>query len=290
MNSFKVKILNQDSDISVLDYLMQCHVSKNKINIFNQENLIYINNQQESIFNNLFNGDILEIKINEQIDIKPIENNLEVVFEDEYYLIVNKPRKMLIHSDGSNKITLNNYVAGYFKEHHIRRRIRPCNRLDYETAGLVIYAKDDISKAYMDFLFSSHQITKKYYAICHNRFSKKEGEIDLPIARDRHNSKKMRISKTGKVSRTQYKVLENGYFSLVDVNILTGRTHQIRLHLSHINHPLIGDSLYGLGEACDLMLQSYFLNFNHPFTNEEILIKINIDSILLDYMEQKNGK
>ena len=195
-----------------------------------------------------------------------------------------------MHDDGNGKITLNNLVAGYYKSHHIRRKIRSCNRLDYETTGLVIYAKDPISEASMNYMILERQIEKKYYALCENRFSKKEGIIDLPIARNRHDSQKMIVNKNGKEAKTYFKVLVNGFISLVDITLLTGRTHQIRVHLNYINHPLIGDKLYGNGKNLPLLLQSYSLRFCSPFTNKEILITISMDSLFKEYMEVLNDK
>ena len=248
MNSFKLRIIDKFQNLSIKELLETFHFSKSKIYLLNNENAFFVNqkNVDENYILNL--NDLLEIELKEKIDIQPVESNLEIVYEDDYYLVVNKPRDILVHDDGNGKITLNNLVAGYYKSHHIRRKIRSCNRLDYGTSGLIIYAKDPISEASMNYMILERQIEKKYYALCENRFSKKEGIIDLPIARNRHDSQKMIINKNGKEAKTYFKVLVNGPVSLVDVTLLTGRTHQIRVHLSYINHPLIGDKLYGNGQ------------------------------------------
>ena len=290
MNSFKLRIIDKFQNLSIKELLETFHFSKSKIYLFNNENAFFVNqkNVDENYILNL--NDLLEIELNEKIDLQPIETNLEIAYEDDYYLIVNKPRDILVHDDGNGKITLNNLVAGYYKSHHIRRKIRSCNRLDYETTGLVIYAKDPISEASMNYMILERQIEKKYYALCENCFSKKEGIIDLPIARNRHDSQKMIVNKNGKEAKTYFKVLVNGSISLVDITLLTGRTHQIRVHLNYINHPLIGDKLYGNGKNLTLLLQSYSLRFCSPFTNKEILITILMDSLFKEYMEVLNDK
>ena len=109
---------------------------------------------------------------------------------------------------------------------------------------------------------------------------KEEGSINQNIARDRHNSQKMIIHKNGKEAISNFKVIKNGKISLVDVEILTGRTHQIRVHLAYLNHPLLGDKLYGKEDNYSLMLQAYLFEFKHPFTNQKLSIRIDLDNNL----------
>ena len=216
----------------------------------------------------------IKVFINEKIDLCPNKDAIDIAYEDEHYLIVNKKRGDLIHSEASND-TLANKVAGYFQIHHIRRLIRINNRLDIDTEGLVIFSKDLLASSYIDYLIREKKLTKKYYALVHNRFSKKAGEISLPISSDRHNNNKMVISKNGKKALTRYEVIKNGKLSLLDVNLLTGRTHQIRVHFSYINHPLVGDAIYGQGDG-ELMLQAYYLSFFQPFLEKTIYVIINL--------------
>lgn len=289
MNSFKLIIGERFQDKSVNDLLKSFYLSQNKINSFNQEGLLYLNGNKCSLSDIVKYNDVFEVELKEKIDLRPQEYNLEVYFEDKYFLVVNKPRGMIVHDDGTGTITLNNLVAYYYQQHHIRRKIRACNRLDCATSGLVIYAKDPLSEAFMNYLIRERKIEKKYYALCHHRFSKKEGVISFPLGRDRHNSHKMIVNNKGKEALTEYKVLKDGKISLCEVKLLTGRTHQIRVHFAYINHTLIGDDLYG-DEENPLYLQSYQLKFIHPFTNEDILIKMDIDSIFIEYMRVYYGK
>ena len=280
MNSFKYIIKEHEEGKSIRELLLSFGVGKERIYHFELEKSFYINGNQVNQFEKLQKDQALEIVLNEQIDLAPLGDDLDVVYEDEYFLIVNKPRNILVHGDGSNDITLSNLVAKYYKNHHIRRKIRVCNRLDYDTCGLVIFAKDSMSEAIMNKLIADRKVEKKYYALCHNKFSRKEGQITYRIGRDRHNSQKMRVSSTGKDALTKYVVLKNGLVSLLDVNLYTGRTHQIRLHLSHIKHPILGDKLYGNDGHNVLCLQAYYLKFIHPFTNENVIIKIELNDDL----------
>lgn len=287
MNSFKLIISERYQGISVNELLRSFYLSNSKITAL--EKSLYLNGNKCSLNDLVKYQDFFEIELKEKIDLKPIDYPLEVYFEDNYFLVVNKPRGMIVHDDGNETLTLNNLIASYYKNHHIRRKIRVCNRLDYATSGLIIYAKDPLSEAYMNYLIRERKIEKKYYALCHNRFSKKEGMISFPLGRDRHNAHKMIVYSQGKEALTEYRVLKNGKVSLCEVKLLTGRTHQIRVHFSHINHSLIGDDIYG-GEENPLFLQSYYIKFIHPFTNKDILIKMEIDSIFIEYMRNCYGK
>lgn len=289
MNAFKFVVNDILQDKSIRELLSYFHLGKDKVKSFINDKCFFVNGNNVDIDFLLKKNDLLEIKLNEKIDIAPFNKDLDVLYEDDYYLVINKPKDILIHSDGVNvSECLNNMVSNYYKVHHIRRSIRVANRLDYQTSGIVIYSKDCISESMMDYLIRERLVEKKYYAACYNKFSNKEGLIDLPIARNRHDSKKMIVNKKGKEAKTEYKVIKNGKISVCDVTLLTGRTHQIRVHLSYLNHSLVGDSLYGKNDGFDLMLQAYFVRFIHPFTNKEVLIKIDMGESIKSYC--KAGK
>ena len=284
MNSFKYRIDYKHASLSIKDILKSFSLAKDKIYLYNLNKKIFLNEQNVDDQTIVKENDLLEIELNENIDILPLGENLNIVYEDDYYLIVNKKKNLLVHSDGvSDELTLSNYVASYYKKHHIRRKVRVCNRLDYNTSGLVIFAKDPLASSSMDKLIRERKIKKKYYAVCHNKFSHQEGLIDEKIGNDRHNNKKKIITKNGKESLTKYKVIKNGKISVCDVELLTGRTHQIRVHFAYINHPLLGDELYSKDEDKNLLLQAYFISFIHPFTNEEVNVQIEMDKDIKKY-------
>ena len=174
--------------------------------------------------------------------------------------------------------TLLNYILGYFEENNIKRKVRFINRLDRDTSGIVLacknsFAQDKISSEFRD------KVEKKYLAICQGIFEDKEGIIDAPIATSEDGIRREVNYVIGKKSITSYKVLsEYDNMSLVILTLHTGRTHQIRVHLSHLGHPIIGDSLYG--EKSDLIsrqaLHSYSIKLNLPRKDEEIEILANL--------------
>ena len=285
MNAFELKInkyLNQKTIKEVLSFF---HLGKEKIKDFSLNNSFFVNDNLVDINYVVKENDYLQIKLDEKINMAPYFKQIDIVYEDKYFLIVNKEKNILIHSDGNDNKTLANMVSNYFKQKHIRRNIRFSNRLDYLTTGLVIFCKDPITEAYMDYLIRERKIEKRYYAVCYNRFSSKEGVIDLPISRDRHNDQKMIVYKKGKEAITKYKVIKNGSVSVCDVELVTGRTHQIRVHLSNMNHPLVGDNLYGIDNQKELLLQAYMLKFNHPFIDKEIKVTLPMDDNIKKIMD-----
>lgn len=263
------------------DILSFFHLSHHKINDYIENGKIIDDEGNIITAGKIVEKRIIYLLIDENINFAPTLNGLDVAYEDEHYLIVNKPRGILIHPDGvDQKNTLANMVASYYKEHHIRRKIRFCNRIDVDTEGLVAIAKDELAESYLNYLISTHQVDKKYYAVCHNKFKNKHGFLNFKIGKDRHVNNKMIVYNKGKEAKTEYTVLKNGKISLVDIKLYTGRTHQIRVHFAHINHPLIGDKIYGNDDFLYLGLQSYCFSFISPFNNVKINVIINLSSSL----------
>ena len=289
MDKVIIKIDAKKENKTIRELLLGFHLGKEKIYFYEMNKAFYVNGNNVNEWYRLQKDDVLEISLNENIDDAPIPSDLDVVFEDDYVMIVNKPRGILIHGDGNKKnLTLSNMVANYYKKYRLKRKIRICNRLDVETEGLVIVAKDDVTEAYINNLLSERKIEKRYYAAVYNRFSKKEGLINLAIGKNLHKNNQMIVYKKGKEAITEYKVLVNNKISLVDVNLITGRTHQIRVHFSHLNHPLVGDNIYGLeNENYPLALQAYLIKFDHPFFDSKINVKIEMSKILKDLVYGK---
>lgn len=211
-------------------------------------------------------------------DVIPYDEKIDIVFEDEHILAINKKRGVLIHpSTIEEQNTLVNMVKAYYVKTKQDVDILYIGRLDLNTTGLVIFAKDILTHAYLSYLVENNELHREYLAIAKNRFKEMEGVIDKPIGRDRHNAKKMRISKTGKTSITKYAVIKkiDNNISLLKLNLVTGRTHQIRLHLSSINHPLLGDDLYDQNDdkKHQLMLHSSNIRFVLPFTDKKYYIE-----------------
>lgn len=204
-------------------------------------------------------------------------NEVDIVYEDDICLIVNKPCNLLIHDDGNTQDTLTSRVNAYLVDSPFDAL--PIHRIDKDTTGLVFYCKHPFFQSFFDNQIENHIIQKEYLAIVQGNFPKKTMHINQPIARDRHNAKKMMVHKNGKEAIsdiTKIKTINNQ--SLLKIKIKTGRKHQIRVHLSSIQYPIINDELYGnIIDDRKLLLQSYSLTFYSPLTKEMIQVKAYID-------------
>ena len=289
MDKVIIKINANNENKTIRELLFGFHLGKEKIYFYEINKFFFVNGNNVNEWFVLKKDDVLEIIVNENIDDAPIPSDLEVVYEDAYLMVVNKPRGILVHGDGNKQtLTLSNMIANHYKKYRIKRKIRICNRLDVETEGLIAVAKDDITEAYINNLLSERKVEKRYYAVVYNRFSKKEGVINLSIGKNLHKNNQMIVYKKGKEAVTEYKVLINNKISLVDVNLITGRTHQIRVHFAHLNHPLLGDNIYGLeDDGHPLMLQSYLIKFDHPFIDKKINVKMEMSKVLKEIVYEK---
>ena len=223
------------------------------------------------------NGDTIQITFPEETseNIEPIPLPLDILFEDEHVLIVNKPADMPTHpSKGNSLPTLANAVSAYLGEPFVFRAI---NRLDRGTSGIVIIAKNPFSAAKLGRAMKERKINKKYIALVSGVPSPKEDRITAPIAREIEGNIKRVVRDDGKEAITDYKVLsvtEDGN-SICEIKLHTGRTHQIRVHMAYIGHPLVNDFLYGKEENGEnYSLTCSEISFPHPLTDELTTIKI----------------
>lgn len=220
-------------------------------------------------------GDVLTVDFNYEEDnsnIVPTKMNLNIVFEDNWLLVINKPAGIAIHPSILHySDSLCNGIRFYFDSIGLNKKIRPVNRLDLNTSGLVVFAKCEYIQECLISEMKDNLFKKEYLAFCEGIFENKSGTINLPISRKDNSIIERCILKDGQPSITHYEVLkEFDNNSLVKCVLETGRTHQIRVHMSAISHPLIGDSLYG--SISDLIkrqaLHCYKLQFVHPITKK----------------------
>lgn len=216
----------------------------------------------------------LKVFPQEKAAFKPESYELDVLFEDEFTLVVNKPAGMSVHpAEVGQGGTLANAVAHYYETTGQACGIRHIHRLDKDTTGVVLYAKNEWTHVLLDEAMREKQIDRRYAAIAQGIFKAKKGLIDEPIGKDRYQPSKRRVAPNGDQALTHYRVLGQWKAgALVEVELETGRTHQIRVHLSHIGHPLVGDSLYG-GSSNLFHRQALHgerLLFTHPITQQEV--------------------
>lgn len=249
-----------------------------------REDGIRVNGTMQRVTCVLKEGDVLEIVPKSAgslyLDHGTFTEPPDILYEDGDLLIVNKPSGMVCHpSPGHYADSLANQAAAYCASKGENWTIRVVGRLDKDTSGIVIFAKNSETAALISGKIS---VEKTYYALAEGTFSEPSGKIDLPIGSDEHILGKMKISENGKPAETYYEVLDETGFpqttslcSLLKVRILHGRTHQIRLHLASIGHPLAGDPMYGSGVkgTTHAMLHCRRIRFEHPFTGEEILLE-----------------
>ena len=275
----KINYINKNEK-SIRDFLGFFHLGKAKIYNLLQNNQISINGNIVKNDISINSGDVISIEYDEEIDYKASNNDIDILYEDDYFLIVNKKSGIIIHDE---KNSLCNDIAKYYLDNDINLSVKFPNRIDKETSGIMIFCKDMLTHSYMNYLFENHEIEKEYIAFIHGKLKNKKGALTYRIGRDRHDSSKMRVSSTGLESYTKYEVIkEYDNYSKVRCVIKTGRTHQIRVHMSYIGNPIIGDKLYGNDNYKNMALHAYRVAFIHPVNKKRIEIKCKLP----EYMEE----
>ncbi len=244
---------------------------------------LYINNQPAFVNAPLNIGDIVTVEldfIEDNSNIVSTEMALDIVFEDESLLIINKPFGIPVHPSMEHfEDSLSNGVKFYFDKIGLKKMIRPVNRLDKDTSGLVIFAKNEYIQECLVKQMKTKKFMKEYIAICNGNFEKTNGTINAPIARKPNSIIERCVNKDGNAAITHFQVIENKtHYSVVKCILETGRTHQIRVHMAYIGHPLLGDTLYGSPSLLisRQALHAYKTSFIHPITKQKLELTAEI--------------
>ncbi len=238
----------------------------------------------------------LTIPVPRPAEPQPEDIPLDILYEDDDLAVVIKPRGMVVHpAAGHEDGTLVNALLGTLSElSGIGGELRPgiVHRLDKDTSGLMMVAKNDETQNALSLMLKNREIEKHYLALVEGVFPEPEGRVEAPIARSKKDRKKMAVDPEGREAVTEYRVIAEGRnCSLLDVHILTGRTHQIRVHMRSIHHPVCGDPLYGYDKGARvpcLMLHARSLSFVHPGTGERMSFRAPVPEDFLKGMKS-NG-
>lgn len=293
-------IVKKEEEQTRVDFLISEHledVSRTQVKNLFKENLIKVNDKNVKPSYKVKENDLIFITLKEEENVlEPLNLNIEIVYEDDYIIVLNKPAGLVVHPGVSVKeVTLVNHLLFYTdKLSNINEDFRPgiVHRLDKDTSGLIVVAKTNEAHHGLVSQFQERTVKRTYLAVCHSPFNEDSGTIKLPIKRDKV---KMVVDQAGKEAITHFKVLnQNKDYSYLKCNLITGRTHQIRVHLSYINHPIVADSTYGLNKRFKnytQALHAYELEFIHPITKKlvnfkkelpikfkEILKKVGLDN------------
>ena len=237
-----------------------------------------------------------EIEINEpepkSLDLEAENLNLDIVYEDSDVAVINKPKGMVVHPGaGVNSGTLVNGLLYEMDDlSEINGVIRPgiVHRIDKDTTGLLMIAKNDKASLSLTEQLKRHECNRIYYALVYGEFQENKGRINVPIARSKEDRKKMAVDKDGKEAITNFKVLRRFKgFTLLELKLETGRTHQIRCHMEYIGHPLVGDKIYGRRKVIgDLgqFLHAKKIGFIHPTTNEWMEFDSELPKYFTDFL------
>jgi len=248
------------------------------IHQYRMERTVLINGNLPNWNQLLSAGDILQIKLfqPEEFTVTPTYFDIEPLYEDDHLFILNKPAKMDTHpNEPSQTNTLLNAAAFHIQANGEELNPRHIHRLDRDTTGAVLFAKHALAGAILDRMLEERKIKRTYLAIAEGLMKKDKGTINKPIGKDRHHPVRRRVSNTGQPAITHYQViqrLQREGRTIIRCSLDTGRTHQIRVHLSDLGHPLVGDVLYGGSTTYPRQaLHAVKMELPHPFTGETII-------------------
>ena len=295
MKTYKIEEVGRlDKVVSNLEQ----KISREAIQRMVKTGKILVNGKQEKASYKTTVGDVitLEEEIPEEVELKPQEMPLDIIYEDDDMLVINKEKGIVVHpGNGNPDGTLANAVMAKCKGSlsGIGGKIRPgiVHRIDKDTSGLIIVAKNDTAHIALSKQIQDRKVKKTYIALVRGVIKENEATINMPIGRSSKDRKKMAVTKDGKEAITHFKVLKryNG-FTLLEVKIETGRTHQIRVHLSEIGYPIVGDEVYSNGKnpfgVKGQMLHAEKLELKHPRTGKDLTFEAPVPKYFANIINQ----
>lgn len=300
----KVLIVEDEENLRLDAFISKkdSELSRTTVQRLLDEKKILVNGKVQKASYKVKIADKIEVEIEpaKEISLEPQDIPIEIVYEDNDIIVVNKPKGLVVHpANGNPDGTLVNAIMSICKESlsGIGGEIRPgiVHRLDKDTSGLLIVAKNDKAHTNISEQIKDRQVKKTYIALVRGVINENEATINMPIGRSTTDRKKMAVTKNGKEAITHFKVIKRyDKYTLLQVKIETGRTHQIRVHLSQIGYPIIGDMTYSNGKnewgIIGQCLHAKSLEFKHPITGKEMFLESDLPQYFKNILENLNSK
>lgn len=290
------KLIAEEDNVRLDAYISKKYddISRTMVQRLIEEGNVLVNEKKEKPSYKIQLNDNIEINMPapKEVDIKPQDISIDIVYEDDDIVVVNKPKGLVVHpANGNPDGTLVNAIMAKCKSSlsGIGGELRPgiVHRLDKDTSGLLIIAKNDKAHINMSEQIKNRNVKKIYIALVKGIVKENEATINMPIGRSTKDRKKMAVRKDGKEAVTHFRVIKiYDKYTLLELKIDTGRTHQIRVHMAEIGHPVVGDMVYSNGKnefgVEGQMLHAKSLDFKHPITGKEM----HVEAELPEYFKQ----
>lgn len=275
----------------------QTQLTRSRIQQLIEQGAVVVNGKATKSNYKINPGDLIEVSYEDlsELDVVAQDIPLDIRYEDSDVIVINKPRGMVVHPANENQQgTLVNALLYHCKDlSGINGVLRPgiVHRIDKDTTGLIIVAKNDKAHLELSKQLQDKTVNRLYYALVHGTFAHDYGTIDAPIGRDETDRQKMAVTeKNSKEARTHFRVLERFKdYSLVECRLETGRTHQIRVHMRYIDHPIVGDEKYGYRRTMKIggqLLHAHQLEFVHPSTGEKMVVEAEIPQDFAEVLQR----